>query len=151
MYIAQIWIQPVTRGVFVFFGNHNLNHLSIFELIVKWYQPAVHLCSDTTMPQISVNTISEVNRSCALWQVFYLTLRCKHKYLVIKNICLNRFQKFFCPGKLSMPINQLTQPPKFFLKLPISLVALLITPVRSNAIFREMMHLVCTYLDFKRN
>ena len=102
-----------------------------------------------------MNAISKVDGNGAHGQVNNIPARCKDEDLIRKNIHLHRVDKITGIIHIIMPFQQLTQPAQLSIKALIracgrlAAATFLITPMGSDTIFTDAMHLKGADLDFQ--
>ncbi|MPN08948.1 hypothetical protein SDC9_156236 [bioreactor metagenome] len=76
-------IEPVARRP-AFLGGGDLHRLPALERRIQGDKVTIHLGAATTVPQIGVQTIGEVNRRGATRQIHHPALRRQHIQRVVQ-------------------------------------------------------------------
>ena len=148
--VAKRWIQPVTRRS-ADLGRNDFNLLSGFQWRIERNKLAVNARATAAVTQIGMDTITKIDRCRTLWQIDDFALRRDDVQGFIKCRLLVMIDPIRTVGDFVFPGQQLAQPGNFFVVIVFMrpLAALLVTPVRGNAEFSMLVHLVGANLDFQ--
>ena len=93
-----------------------------------------------------MHRIGEIDQGRPLRQVDQVAFRGETEHLVLEHLQFGVFQKFFRPGGMVENIQQFPQPP-VLAPFPLAL-ALLVLPMGGHAVFRHLVHVGGTNLNF---
>ena len=121
------------------------------SLRVERDEPPVDLGADALVPDVGVDAIGEVERRRAAGQLFDLALRREDVDLVLEDVGLERVDKLLrAAGDVLLPVHELAQPGDLGVELLVLAHAFLVAPVRGDAVFGHLVHLVRADLDLER-
>ena len=133
-------LEPVAAGAVRILGGQDLDDVAVFELIVERSDAAVDLCARHAVADGGVDGVGEVDGRCTGREVCHVAARGEDKDLVGKHIDLERVDEFFRVGVLL--VFEKAAHPFVVVLTGIAGDALLILPVRGNAVFGDLVHLL---------
>ena len=101
------------------------------------------------MTNFGVNAVSKVNGGRITRQNHHPALRGEGVHLLGIQINFQRRNKLVRIRDFALPLDKLAQPGKSLLVFGIDRAAVFVLPVRGDALFRELMHLLGAYLHFE--
>ena len=96
-----------------------------------------------------MDAIGKVNRRRAAGQIDDLALGREDEDFIAEQIDLERLDKLLGVARVVLPVQNLPQPVQLVVQAVRCLLALLVAPVRRNAVFRNAVHLVSANLHLK--
>ena len=133
-------LEPVATGAVRILGGQDLDDVAVFELIVERSDAAVDLCARHAVADGGVDGVGEVDGRCTGGEVCHVAARGEDKDLVGKHIDLERVDEFLRVGVL-LVFEKAAYP--FVVGLAcVAGDALLRLPVRGNAVFGDLVHLL---------
>ena len=140
-------VQPVTARAVRGALGHDFDHLAGLDLIIQRHHAVVDPCADAVVAHVGVNPVCKIHRCRAQRQVDNLAARRKHKNLFLQEVALEALDELRCIGDFVAPRHQPTEPDDFRIEVLIRpFVAILVAPVRGDAVFGDFMHIVRTDL-----
>src|SRR5690606_2289711 len=139
--------QPVLGGKGVRAGE-DLDRVAVLELVAQRHDLAVDLGPDASLADLGVNGVGEIDRRRTLGKVDDVAARREDEDLVGEEVHLHRLEELLRILEVLLPLHQLAQPGEFLLViLEVAGAALLVRPVRGDALLRHLVHLVGADLD----
>jgi len=144
-----VWVEPVPAGT-ALLGGEDLDLIPRLQLIVQGYQAAIDLGATAAVPDLTVNQIGKVHRRGAGRQVDDVSLGRKDVYTLCKQVPLERGSKLQGIIGLRWQLSRLKHEVEPLLKPDVPGGALLVAPMRSNAILCHLVHGLGANLHFER-
>src|SRR5438477_9372710 len=142
--------EPVARRPARRLAGDDLDDVARRETVVEWHDPAVDLRADRAMPDVGVDPVREVDRRRARGKALDLSLRREDEDLVLEDVDLERLDELLRVGHVVLPLEQLADPRELGLVVAVALAALLVAPVRGDAVPSEVVHVASAHLDLDR-
>ena len=128
--------------------RHDLDLVAVLQLMAQRQQPAVDLRADAGIAHLRVHRIGEVHRRRAARQLDQLALRREAEDLVLVEFQLGILEEFVRRGRILQNLQQVLHPAETLQIASVGLgIRLLVNPVRGDAVFRHVVHLVGADLD----
>ena len=142
-------IQPVAAR-FPRLRRDDGHDVPIGERRIQRHNFIIHLRADAVIPDLRVHAVREIDRPRALRQIDDITLRREDIDLVGEDVQLHRVHKFLRIRRV-LPFQKPPEPGNFRVEiLAARLLPFFVTPMRRDAVFRNMMHFPRADLDFHR-
>ena len=142
--------EPVARWTARRLARDDLDDVARLEAVVERHDAAVDLRADRPVPHVGVDAVREVDRRRPGGEGLHLAFRREHEDLVLEDVDLQRFDELLRVGHVVLPLEKLTHPCELGLVVRVGLAALLVPPMRGDAVLRERVHLARTDLDLER-
>ena len=143
--------QPVpARPGAVLVGRH-LHNIAGLQRVAQRDEPPVHFRAHRMGPDVGVNAEGEVDRGRAGGEVDDVALGREDEHLVLEQVDLHRVHELAGIPQFLVPLQQLAQPGELLLEPRVGLLAaLLVPPVRRDAVLGGVVHLGGPDLDLER-
>ena len=99
------------------------------------------------MANFRVNPVSKIDRGGSGRELDDVSCRGEDVNLLLEDVRLHRFDEFFGVRDLVSPLHQLPQPRHLGVGARVGLAALLVSPMGSDAVLRDAVHLTATDLN----
>ena len=137
---------PVTHEAFprrtrrVAARRHDLDLVAVLQHMLQRHQPAVDLGADAGVAHLAVHGIGEIDRRRAARQLDQLPLRREAEHLVLVEFQLGVLHELVGAGGILQDFQQILHPAETRQVLRVGRVALLVQPVRGDAVFGDVVH-----------
>ena len=134
-------------------GGKDFNTIAGFEFRFQSDQFAVDFGADAAVPHFGVHRVGEVHRGGVHRQVDHITFGCEHEDLLGSQIVAQAVQELVGVGCFFLPVQKLAHPRHlihFGLLATVAAFGFFVSPVRCNAEFGVVVHVVGTCLNFQR-
>ena len=129
--------------------RHDLDDIAVAQLVTQRNDAVVHLCARRRMAYIGMNRIRKIDGAGVLRQHHNLALGSERVDLFGVQIDPQRRHELVGIGHLTLPLHQLADPGQTLLVLGGNVVGSLVLPVRGDAFFRDLVHVLGAYLHFE--
>ena len=143
--------HPVARRAAALLRREDLDEVAVLQLVVQRDDAAVDLRADGAMADVGVHGVGEVDRRRAGRQRLDLALRREDVHLVLEEVGAERLHELARVGLVGRPlVHQLLDPRDPLGVAVLLLLALLVQPVRGDAVLGRLVHVARPHLDLER-
>ena len=125
----------------------DLDRVAVAELVAQRDDHAVDARARAVVADRGVNGVGEVDRAAPLRQRLHVATRCEHVDLVAEQVDLDALEELGGIAKLLLRLHELPEPAELLVGVGRDRLALLVLPVRGNAVLRDEVHLARADLD----
>src|SRR5688572_4506908 len=142
-------VEPVLRRLLGRRG-HDLDDVAALQLVADRHDLPVGAGADTVRADLGVDGVGEVDRGRAAREHVNVTLRGEDVDLVREQVDLHALDELDRVLQVALELGQLAQPLELLgvLRVEAARAALLVLPVRRDAVLGDAVHLVGADLDF---
>ena len=72
-------IKPISLWTAILLSSYNFYYFAILNLIINWYNSLIYLCTNHSVANLGMNSISNIYYCCTCWQADNITLWSKYK------------------------------------------------------------------------
>ena len=141
-------LKPVHAGALGGGGSHDLHPVTRFQRGIQRHDTAVHLGANAAVAHGGMHAVGKVQRGRAAGHIDDIALGGKDEYLLGEDIGLQAVNKLMAVASFALPVQDLPQPVQLAIK-GLVVAALLIAPVRGDAVLGHMVHFPGADLNFK--
>ena len=121
-------------------GGDDLHHVAVLEHVVQRHHARVDLRADAVVADLGVDAVGEVDGRRTGREIDHVALRREDEDLVLEEVDLERLQPLVRIAEVAVEVEQLAQPGELGLDFDVAAVALLVAPVRGDAVLRAAVH-----------
>jgi hypothetical protein len=146
-------VQPVARRTAHLVRREDFDDVAVFQLIRQGHHAAVDFRAVHGVADVAVNVVRKIDRHGARRQRNHFAHRRKHEHFLGKKPFLQRVHVLGGVAHVVLPLEELAQPRQTNLKGVLFAVggALLVAPVRGDAVFGRAVHRFRSNLNFERD
>ena len=146
--------QPVARRAALALGGQDLHDVARLQLVVQRHDLAVDLRADAAVADVRVDLVGEVQRRRPGGERLDLALGREDEDLVLDQLAAQLVGELLGVVGLLVPVEQRLEPLQLGRRrvgrLARGLVALLVAPVRGDAVLGRLVHVARADLDLQR-
>ena len=142
-------LEPIAAGTLAVLLGDDFDKVARLQRRVKRHDAAVHLRAYTLVANRGMDAIGKVNRRRAAGQIDDLALGREDEDFIAEQVDLERFDELLGVARVVLPVQNLAQPVQLVVQTIRRLLALLVAPVRRDAVFCDPVHLIGANLHLK--